>query len=458
MRSALPTDIKNEGLDKDLALTQGSTNSQLASPLRLALILAPVILGGWFLYIAVSSYTPLFSHAIALPESGSSALMLDDFVVFHTAGKAVPAIGGEVYDPQTISALQAEQTGQDAERVAVLPYFNPPPALLPLALLGLLSLGSAAAVWLTGSAMVALAGLRALAPRMHVSPEAALVLTLGAISSLPVYQAVVHGQMTFVLLAGFCLYGAGILRPERSSYVVLGLVLLALKPVFLPLPLLYLVLRGRFHLILRFAAVEALLFVIAAALFGPRLPFDYVAMSLDALSWDEVNGISTYGMFGWTGFWRGILGPDAHVQQTALTTVSALATIAAFAATFARRDNPRLALAAIVIAGLLNSPHSYSQDLVLLVIPVIMLMQEYRDIRIGYSVGLLAWFAAFVHFETLALTGVGAANLGIILFAGFVLVRAADLRMPQLGARTAAVNRRPATIEIAFSQADAAGG
>ena len=458
MRNALFTDINDEEFDKDLALMQGSTRSQLAPALRVALIVAPVILGGWFLYIAISSYAPLLSRPIALPESGSDALMFDDFVVFHTAGKVINDIGGAVYDPETISPLQAQQTGQAADRVAVLPYFNPPPALLPFALLGLLSLGPAAIVWLTGGALLALAGLRALALRIDASPEAALVLALGAFSSLPVYQAVVHGQMTFVLLAGFCLFGAGILRPGRSGYVVLGLVLLAVKPVFLPLPLLYLVLRGRFQLLLRFAAVEVLLFLIASALFGTHVPLDYASMSVEALSWDEVNGISTYGMFGWTGFWRGILGPDVHLPQMALTALSALVTVAVFAATFARTDNPRLALSAIVVGALLISPHSYAQDLVLLVIPVLMLMQEYRDSRLFYAVGLLAWFAAFVHFDTLTLTGVGAANLGIIVLAGFVFARAAALRMPRVGARMAAVNRRPATIEIAFSQADAAGG
>jgi hypothetical protein len=198
-----------------------------------------------------------------------------------------------------------------------------------------------------------------------------------------------------------------------------------------------------------------LLVLLAAVLFGPRLPLDYLDMSLQALGWDEVNGISTYGMFGWTGFWRGVLGPDSHELQMMLTMASAVTTIAAFAWVFRRGDQPHLALAAMVPAALLISPHSYAQDLLLLTMPVLLLMNESRATRTPALFAVGIWFAAYVHFDVLASTGVGVSSVALVLVTGFLLIRAMEVRPPVRIVRPAPVHTTH--VDVGLSTADAAG-
>ena len=415
--------------------TFGQSERDLRVPLaKFGLALAPILIGGWFIYILLTSFPALLDRSIALPVADGSMPFLDDFIVFHSAGKHVAEIGGAVYDPATISALQAEETGQDPDDALVLPFFNPPSALLLFSLFALIPIGSAAIAWMGTSAIAAFVSTRGLVRMDALSPDARILVVLGIASWLPMYQAVVHGQMTFLLLAGFSLYCLGLLAANKEKYVVPGLLLLALKPVFLALPLLYLALRRQFRLLAAFALAEGALIIVAAMLFGWELPFDYVSLSIQAIGWDEVNGISTYGMFGWTGFWRGVLGPDAHGLQMTLTMTSALATIGAFIWVCHRGGSMRLSLAAMVLAALLISPHSYMQDLLLLTIPALLLLSDRMSAVTFAFIGFGLWFAVYFHFDTLASTGLGLANLSLILLMGFVLAqgtRIASIQLPE---------------------------
>ncbi len=393
---------------------------RLLTSLRTAL---PILFGGWFVFVIIASFPGLLQRPIALRDGQETASFLDDFVVFHSAGKYALEAGGDIYEPAVISRLEAETTGQEPEKVVVLPFFNPPAALLAFWPLGLLPVGVAAAVWLTLSVAVAGVLFRMLAREIGLAADStAFLFVLGTCASLPFYQAVMHGQMTFLLLGGFCLFCAGTLRPRGATFVLMGLVLLALKPIFLLFPLLFLAMRRQFHLLAAFVVVEGLLVVAAALAFGTSLPLDYVSMSLKALSWDEVNGISTYGMFGWTGFWRGVLGPEARELQSLLAFASSAATLAVTVQVFrCSRGQPLLALSAVVLASLLVSPHSYAQDLLLLSVPLLLLAASKSSRRSVAVAAVLTWFAFYVHFDVLDATGLGPANIGLILLGAWVL-------------------------------------
>ncbi len=395
------------------------------------MILAPALIGGWFLFVAVASYSSWFGRPIALPQTSNSSPFMDDLVVFHSAGRYVPEIGGAVYDPETVSELQAGATGQEHGSVLVLPFFNPPSALLPLALFGLLPLKTAMLVWLSSDLLVTLACLRRLSRQAGLTSDARLLVVLGVTSSLPFYQTLLHGQITFLLLAGFSLFVIGAQRDRGQAQVFGGLLLLTLKPVFLVVPLLYLAMRREYRLLAAFIATEGLLVLISALLFSPALPFDYISMSWAALGWDEINGISTYGMFGWTGFWRGLVGPNAGMLQMMLATGSSFATITAFAWTFRHNRDPIHALAGVVLVSLLISPHSYAQDLLLLTIPLLLIagVRPYQPTWALLSLG--AWLAAYIHFDVLGSTGIGPGNVALVLLTLFVFQRAAA-RLPQV--------------------------
>jgi hypothetical protein len=437
-------------------LLQGSP-SRLRPPFAsFAIAIAPVLLGGWFIYVGIASFAGLADRPIALPQAGMSATFMDDFVVFHSAGAHVSELGGDVYDPPTISVIEAEATGQDPDRVVVLPFFNPPSALLLFSPFALLPLQAAAALWMASGLLIALVSLRWLMRETGgLSQDTTLLAVLGVCSSLPFFHVFLHGQMTFLLLAGFCLYGVGLLR-ERTAPVLGGLLLLALKPVFLPLPLIYLALRRHFRLLAGFVAIEGALVLMAAILFEPRLPLDYLSMSVKAIGWDEVNGISTYGMFGWTGFWRGILGPDMHAPQMALVAVSSLFTIAAFCWTCRDGKNPLTVLGIMALASLMLSPHSYAQDLILVAFAFLVLSSSDQQNPTWPILAVGAWFAGYVHFDLLPLSSIGTANVALIILTGYAFANALRSGAPALSAAPA---YRPTIphLDAGLSTADAAG-
>jgi hypothetical protein len=87
--------------------------------------------------------------------------------------------------------------------------------------------------------------------------------------------------------------------------------------------------------------------------------------------------------------------------------------------------------AAVVLATLLISPHSYSQDLLFLAPALLLLSTQSRTGPAWTLASLAVWLTLRVHFSVLAATGVGPGNL---LLAGLfaALVRAEPIG-PRLG-------------------------
>jgi hypothetical protein len=104
---------------------------------------------------------------------------------------------------------------------------------------------------------------------------------------------------------------------------------------------------------------------------------------------------------------------------------------------------------------LLISPHSYAQDLLLLVLPLLLLQTEGRGSLARVALPLGAWFAAYFHFDTLAATGLGPASIALAVLTGFVLIEAIGARLALREVRPAV--RVPASLDTGLSSADAAG-
>lgn len=141
----------------------------------------PILLGGWFVFVIATSFPGLLQRPIALRDAQATAPFMDDFVVFHAAGKYAAAAGDDVYEPVAISRLEAETTGQEPGQVVILPFFNPPPALLAFWPLGLVPVGVAAALWLTLGLVVAGVLFRMLAREAGFTADStAFLFVLGA--------------------------------------------------------------------------------------------------------------------------------------------------------------------------------------------------------------------------------------------------------------------------------------
>ena len=266
------------------------------------LSLVGVLLAGWFLFVVATTSEDLLPSRVQIPEATSRNLYLDDFVVFFAAGDGV-SDGVDVYDPLSIRQKEAELTGQNPDTVRVLPFFNPPSSLLLFGLLAVLPLGVAAALFMVSTAAGAVIANLALARTLNLrlTPAQATLAVLAVLSSFPLFQVLIHGQITFLLLIGFCAFFLAFSAPRyRTVLVVVGISLIAIKPSLLIAPLLYLVLTKEWPLIAKAAAVQAILLLLSVVIFQQTsLPLRWLELVTDALAWDEQNGISTRGMFGW---------------------------------------------------------------------------------------------------------------------------------------------------------------
>ena len=217
------------------------------------------------------------------------------------------------------------------------------------------------------------------------------------LSSAPLYHAVVHGQMTLFLVAGFALVWAGAFESRRPLLLAAGLLLISFKPVLLVGAIAWIIARGNWRPIHFFLAAKAALVLAALAIFGFGLASTYFDLSLQAFGWDDVNGISSYGMFGWNGLLRGIIGPEPQLLRTALMAGLSIATVAwlvmvAFDPGSLTKEER---FGGIVAVTLLVSPHSYSQDLLLLLPPLLVLATGPRNRSAGALAALAVWFASF---------------------------------------------------------------
>ncbi len=440
----------------DMYLDTPRPNAALAGfRLKVAVLIAAMaVLGAWFLFTLAGNLPSLAPQALRIQSATDTKLYLDDFVVFYAAGSMATANSAGIYSPAEISQVEAKLTGQETEKILFLPFFNPPSSLRPLAALAVLPLGIAAVIWSAlGLGAMTASLVRIAGDRLMALPSYTGLLWIPAIlSSAPLYHAVVHGQMTLFLVAGFALVWAGAFESRRPLLLAAGLLLISFKPALLVGAIAWIIARGNWRPIHFFLAAKAALVLAALAIFGFGLASTYFDLSLQAFGWDDVNGISSYGMFGWNGLLRGIIGPEPQLLRTALMAGLSIATVAwlvmvAFDPGSLTKEER---FGGIVAVTLLVSPHSYSQDLLLLLPPLLVLATGPRNRSAWALAALAVWFASFFHFDVLAATGVGPMNLLLIASLGvFTYLRGKDLTSeqpagfnPEGAAAAASGNRR----------------
>lgn len=421
------------------------------SPLAREGLLAALIT--WFAIVLLTFLPVMRPRPFTLPEShGRYEPYLDDFVVFYSAASLLrKGEGSQVYNWTALRKAEAHLAGAKPAEVEPLPFFNPPHALLLLLPLTLLPPGAAAVVWLTGTIMLAMAGLWLLLETR--GPPRSLGLrccaALAVLSSLPSLQAMLHGQLSFLLLFAVCLLYLGLAR-DRTVLVVAGLLLLGFKPQLVILPLLALLLLGRFQIVAWFAVCLLALTLATDALAGRLLEPAYITLLRESLQWDGVNGVARLSMFGWVGLLRGLIGPaQQKAQQTALTVLNGLTLATASLGLLLgtrRRRRPSLLLSLALVAGLIASPHFYAQDLLLLV-PVLVTLPRSEELRpraTAWLLGLILWFVMYVHFDILSRTHINLTTLFLLGLLAWLFWQLGRPPADVSGADAADASRQPA--------------
>jgi hypothetical protein len=231
---------------------------------------------------------------------------------------------------------------------------------------------------------------------------------------------VYQGQPTVLIAGLFC---GAFLASESGRRVLASvlLVLIGLKPQWLPLPALALARRDPRSVPVMLAAGVVIL-VLPFALVGPGGLLDYISLVLDRGEGDLNSAGYSATNLSWGGFLTAITGST----QPALTVLLGLLTLGLFAAIL-RQGEPRLTWAGAALVTLLVLPHAHPQDWVMVAPAAALLLSYTRQplLTAVSAAGLLAvyiaannWPAAYADWETdgSAVYWVTLANLAVILW------------------------------------------
>ncbi len=347
--------------------------------------------------------------------SGTDVPVGADFLVFYTGGRIVAAgDGASLYDPARQIEEQRVVLGRE-RGLAIFPY--PAFVAAPYALLSGLPL--AVAYGVAAAAMMAAAGLavwmlRKVSPTVREQP---LLAFLAVMISEPFNTALLGGQtVAFTLLCFAGTYTA--LRQERRLAAGIWLGLLCYKPQMAFLLVLMLLLRRRWRELAVAAVVVVGLAALGAAVAGPEWPARFWALTTgdfyqdNALAADGFRSISLPALFAH-------LAGRHSLVATLITALACVAIVAVLAAVW-RYAEPRsesfpLQFAAVIGATLLVSPHALFYEAGLLVLPVLLLIDRWREsgwlsrpwralaLAALFALGYLWPFAEKIAVEPLAL-------------------------------------------------------
>lgn len=384
-------------------------------------LVLPALLA-WFALVAMDGSSHLIQQDVRLPQSTAYDPYFDDFVVFYSAGLMARQDGADgVYRLEAIHRTEERVAQTGNEDVQVLPFFNAPHTLLGLAVLSVLPLGIAAAVWTVAGLATFVVALGCVArgrlARLDWSARALWAGGLG--SSVPVFQTVLHGQMAFFLFGGWAMVWLGAFQARRPWVAAGGLVILAMKPPLLLLPVVSLLLTRQWAAVGRAAVIVVAGTAVVLSFGGAQMIRDYLSLLAHAASWEDANGISTWGMFGWNAFVRSVLGEAGAELRMAATVVLSGATLS-LAWLALRRDGvitTERRFAVVVFGTLLISPHVYAHDLIFAALPLFLLatMDDSKAARGWALFALAGWFLLYFHFDLLQRSRV---NLTTIAMAG----------------------------------------
>ncbi|MHB8516080.1 MAG: glycosyltransferase family 87 protein [Dehalococcoidia bacterium] len=453
---AAPSAQPFSGVRARLAAGHGWARAAVRADLPRAMLV------GAILWLAIGLWLALIPSLLPqLRDARAPGPALDDFAVFYSAGLMVRhGQGSQLYDQRALAAQEARVSGRPDNGAPALPYFSPPAVAAALAPLTLLPVGTAAAVFLALSALLLVASL-AMLTRASGLGYMSIWLVLGAgLAYQSVLDTLFHGQLSFILLFLFTAAFASF----RSRHNGLGgffLGLLLIKPNFVLLPLALLAWKRQRAALIGFGVAAAVVVGCSVAVAGPSVLWQYPQFLRAAAGWDDKNGISIAGMFGWNALVRGYFGPGHMTEVTLWSLALAVPTVAAVAWSWrgawpATSSSLAVRYSTLLIGGLLINPHLYRQDMMLMLIPACLLAGAVSGrARVALGMTLLAAWGLFLyHFYLLRTLGwnVSVPALAVLL----VIAAALSLRRHAARARSSeATESSPSAPVLAAPGAEA---
>lgn len=306
-----------------------------------------------------------------------------DFLAFYSASDLVRIQQPQfIYNGSVVAFFQHAILGRSVGALGYMPFLNPPFVAAGLAPLSVIPLSLSRMAWFLAN--LTLAGALIIAMTSPLSRWQRVGCVLLLLSTFPMYQSLVQGQLSIALLGGS--YVALLaMRKHRPGVAGVGLSVLWVKPQFAVIILAGLVIFRCWRTIAAMLASLVGFSIVTLPLVGLGAYRVYPAFLLQTLR-DHV------GQYGPSSAWSGDLtraeGLNGLViswlgngRATNLIVLGLMAlTVGAFLLA-ARRVRPGLAPGAprrVLLAGLfvllLVDPHLYAQDIVifLIIVPILL--------------------------------------------------------------------------------------
>ncbi|MFN0074471.1 MAG: glycosyltransferase family 87 protein [Chloroflexota bacterium] len=380
-------------------------------------------------------------------------ILSQDFRALYTAGTMIQTgVGAEFYDLNTQYESQRAWAPELDRLEKLMPFLSPPFAALPLAVVAALPVERAYLAWLSMNLVIGIMGLALLSRPFCDSIRGHGRIYLLAFAFLPATMALVQGQLSFWLVLIFALGW----RALRQGHEVIGgalLTLLAIKPYLVVVPLLTLLVSRRWKALGGMVIGAVALMLISVYLVSPRGLVGYIGLAQAAASWGDAFTVHPKEMHTLRGAIQALL--DTNEAGPALLPWALVSTVLLAAALWIlRRPAPPGAanfdaqMAAILLVGLLVSPHGNLHDLSLLG-PVLLLTGRWWTENtprlnwltwLGRSVFTVLYFSPWLAFLWGPILGVTPTILAMALAALTLLLSLAGAQNSWTGTAMDTVN------------------
>ncbi|RYE87530.1 MAG: DUF2029 domain-containing protein, partial [Myxococcales bacterium] len=227
-------------------------------------------------------------------------------------------------------------------------------------------------------------------------PSHERLFVLFALAFQPLQEALGSGQDTPVTLL---LWAAGVHLALGRRDLLAGLVfgLGVVKPQLFPLPLLFLVVTGRWRAVAGAVASGGLLVAAAWLHLGPAVFRAWGAILTSPTYLHGVRREQLWKMHSLVASLEALAPPAWAPAARGLGHALALALGVVSLALAARMPSPRHAWALLAVTTVLVSPHLFSYDLALLLVPALLLLGERWSLtlrRAALATAALVWLSA----------------------------------------------------------------
>ena len=311
-----------------------------------------------------------------------------DFVTFYAEGRLVWEERQSLYDLNKQLAYQK----RIAPTERVLPFVYPPITAVLFAPLSLMPFPLAFLAMTLANVALLWASLRLLIRHLPLTRDQSQWLMLFALCNFGAQAVVFYGQTSAIVLFFLTHH---VLAHRRANELKAGIWagLLCVKPQYLPIPHLVLLLRHRWRGLIVGAAISTALVLGAFVVIGAEASKQYFLLAQRMVSADDDwwnQWRSMHNLRALTIYWLpAAIQPYVWLAGCALVIASMIVNLRANK----RADDFAATWIVNILALLIVIPHLFTHDLTLLILPCALFLSRFKDalpIAVGLGLVILA--------------------------------------------------------------------